>query len=45
MKHYLVAAVIAILVLGLYFDTIVTKDFISGLLLQTSDILTSLAGK
>mgnify|MGYP003993972661 FL=1 len=45
MKHYLIAAVIAILVLGLYFDTSVTKDFISVLLLQTSDILTSLAGK
>jgi|TARA_Y100000310_G_C20187914_1_gene581165 hypothetical protein len=45
MKHYLIAAIIAILVLGLYFDTSVTKDFISEVLIRMSDILASLSGK
>lgn len=45
MKHYLIAAIIAILVLGLYFDTSVTKDFISEVLIKMSDILASLGGK
>ena len=45
MKHYITAAIIAILVLGLYFDTTVTKDFISEVLIRMSDILASLSGK
>jgi len=45
MKHYIFAVTVTIIVLGLYFNTEVTKEFISGVLSRLSDILAILSSK
>ncbi|MEK9635235.1 MAG: hypothetical protein VW079_01015 [Candidatus Woesearchaeota archaeon] len=45
MRHELFWFTVFILFLGLYFDTEVTKEFVQGFLVRTSEILVQLAGK
>ena len=45
MKHYIFAVTVTIVVLGLYFNTEVTKEFISGFLSRFADILSILSTK
>ena len=45
MKHYIFAVTVTVIVLGLYFNTEVTKEFISGFLSRFSDILAILSTK
>ena len=45
MKHYIFAVTVTIVVLGLYFNTEVTKEFISGFLSRFADIISVLSTK
>ncbi len=45
MKHYIFAVTVTVIVLGLYFNTEVTKEFISGFLSRFADILSVLSTK
>ena len=45
MRNHLFWTIVVVMILGLYFNTEATKEFLSGFFLRLSDILVALAGK